>query len=264
MSEISNGGPALFSECFSLEGKVALVTGASGGLGAHFAETLARAGAEVILAARRRDRLDRVCEAITAAGGRARPLALDVTDAAGIDAAFAELAAGPGRLDILVNNSGIAGSDLLADTSEAEWDRVVDTNLKGAFLVSRAALPLLKASEGAIINIASILGIGVLKRLASYAASKAGLIQLTKAMAVELARDGVRVNAIAPGYVETDLNRAFFETDAGKRLVAGVPMRRLGQASELDGALLLLAGPAGRFMTGATVVVDGGHTLSLS
>ncbi len=254
---------ALLHDNFALGGKVALVTGASAGIGAHLAETLALAGAEVVLTARRRDKLEGVRAAIEARGGTAHVAEMDVTDSAAVAAVFDALGERHGRLDILLNNSGVAVTARAAAMAEADWDRVLDTNLKGAFLVSRAAVPLLRAGQGTIVNIASILGLGVLKGVAAYAASKAGLIQLTKAMALELARDDIRVNAIAPGYIATDINGAFFATEAGKRVIAAIPLRRLGETRDLEGALLLLAGPAGRFMTGTTLVVDGGHRLAM-
>ncbi|MEM0907967.1 MAG: SDR family oxidoreductase [Pseudomonadota bacterium] len=255
---------ARLSALFGLHGKVALVTGSSGGLGAHFAATLAEAGAHVFLAGRRVAKLREVAGAIAAQGGSADPLEMDVTRKDSIEAAIAAVEAKTGHLDILVNNSGVAVTASAASMAERDWDKVIDTNLKGAWSVSRAALPLLETSCGTIINIASILGLSVLKGLSAYAVSKAGLIQLTRAMALELARVGVRVNAIAPGYIKTDINRAFFESDAGAQLIKGIPMRRLADAGELDGALLLLSSGAGSFMTGTTVVVDGGHTLALS
>lgn len=262
---ISHADPVdtLLRDSFGLDGKLALVTGASSGIGAHLAQTLARAGAEVILTARREDRLAHVRDAIAARGGTGHVAAMDVTSAENIAAVFAGIAERHGRLDILLNNSGIAVTARAATMAEADWDRVLDTNLKGAFLVSQAAVPLLREARGTIINIASILGLGVLKGVSAYAASKAGLIQLTRAMALELARDAVRVNAIAPGYIATEINGDFFETDAGRRVIAGIPLGRLGETRDLDGALLLLAGPAGAFMTGSTIVVDGGHKLAM-
>lgn len=250
----------LFRKTFSLESKRALVTGASSGIGAHLAGTLARAGAEVVLAARRAERLEAECARLAAVGARARPLVMDVADAGSVEAAFASLDA---PLDILVHASGIAVAKAAAETSEDEWDAVLDTNLKGAFLVARAAVPLMRPAGGSIITIASILGTGVLKRVAAYAASKAGLVQLTRALALEHAREGIRVNAIAPGYIETDINRDFFATDAGARMIGKIPLGRLGQVEDLDGALLMLAGPAGRFVTGTVVTVDGGHLLAM-
>ncbi|MDD9716202.1 SDR family oxidoreductase [Dinoroseobacter sp. PD6] len=251
---------ALFKRLFGLEGKRALITGASSGIGAHLARTLGQAGAEVILAARRADRLEAVAETLRADGIVAQTAALDVTDAASVAAAVTTM----GPLDILINNSGVSGQDMVIDTTEADWDRVLDTNLKGAWRVSRAFAPGLIARQGTILNVASILGIGVLKTVGPYAASKAGLIQLTRAMALELARDGVRVNALAPGYIETPINTEFFASEAGQRMLRGVPQRRLGQPGDLDAAVLMLLGPGAGFVTGATVVVDGGHTLALS
>jgi NAD(P)-dependent dehydrogenase (short-subunit alcohol dehydrogenase family) len=245
---------------FDMNGKVALVTGASGGLGRHFAEVLALAGAEVVLAARRQDALAEAAAAIRSAGGRARTVGLDVTDAGSVDQAFQ--AAGP--VDVLVNNSGVAATVTAIEMDEADWDRIIDTNLKGAWLVSRAFARLAVAArrEGAIVNIASILGLRVAGLVSAYAASKAGLIQLTQAMALELARHRIRVNALAPGYIETDINRAFFGSERGKALIARIPQRRLGQQEDLDGPLLLLASDASRFMTGSVVAVDGGHLVS--
>jgi NAD(P)-dependent dehydrogenase (short-subunit alcohol dehydrogenase family) len=251
---------ALFKRLFALDGKKALVTGASSGIGAHLARTLGQAGAEVILAARSRDRLEAHCEALRADGIAAETVGLDVTDAGSVT----EAARAVGPLDILVNNSGVSGQDPVIETLEEDWDRVLDTNLKGAWIVSKAFAPALIASKGTILNVASILGIGVLKTVGPYAASKAGLIQLTKAMALELARDGVRVNALAPGYIETPINAEFFATEAGQKMLRGVPQRRLGQPGDLDAAVLMLLGPGAGFVTGTTVVGDGGHTLALS
>jgi len=245
---------------FDMTGKVALVTGASGGLGRHFASVLALAGAEVVLAARRQDALAEAADRIEAAGGRARTVGLDVTDARSVDRAFQE--AGP--VDVLINNSGVTATVTAVEMEEADWDRIVDTNLKGAWLVARAfARQAIAAKhEGAIVNIASILGLRVAGHLSAYAASKAGLIQLTQTMALELARHQIRVNALAPGYIETDINRDFFQSERGKALIARIPQRRLGQEEDLDGPLLLLASDASRFMTGSVVAVDGGHLVS--
>ncbi|HWL68709.1 MAG TPA: glucose 1-dehydrogenase [Geminicoccus sp.] len=245
---------------FDMTGKVALVTGASGGLGRHFASVLALAGAEVVLAARRQDALAEAADRIEAAGGRARTVGLDVTDARSVDQAFQE--AGP--VDVLINNSGVTATVTAVEMEEADWDRIVDTNLKGAWLVARAfARQAIAAKhEGAIVNIASILGLRVAGHLSAYAASKAGLIQLTQTMALELARHQIRVNALAPGYIETDINRDFFQSERGKALIARIPQRRLGQEEDLDGPLLLLASDASRFMTGSVVAVDGGHLVS--
>ncbi len=242
-----------------LIGKSALVTGASGGLGLHFAKLLARHGADVTLAARRQSALDQASAEIAAAGGTARHLVLDVADAASIVEALA------GRhFDILINNAGIGGAGRASDISEAEWDAVLDTNLKGVFLVAQSvARGMREAGRGCtIVNIASILGHRVAGDVSAYAASKAGVIQLTKALALEWARDGIRVNALCPGYIETDINRDFFATEAGLQLIKRIPQRRLGKPEELDGALLLLASSAGSYITGSTIEVDGGHLVS--
>lgn len=248
-----------------LKGHRALVTGASGGLGLHFAKVLSRAGAEVVLAARRVDKLQDEVERLRAEGGVAHCVAMDVTSAASVAAAMDEaerLAGGP--VNILVNNAGLSGESFFLKLEEQEWDTVVDTNLKGSYLVAREVARRLVAAGrgGSIINIASILGLRVAGALTPYCASKAGLIHMSKAMALELARNHIRVNAIAPGYVETDINRDFFASETGQKLVARIPQRRLGQMSELDGPLLLLASDAGSYMTGSVIEVDGGHLCS--
>ena len=240
-----------------LKGRKALVTGASSGLGAHFAQVLAAQGAEVTLGARRLAELQGVCEKITNIGGRAKAVRLDVTDAASV----AEVCAEP--FDIVVNNAGISAAGPAMDYSEAEWDRTMDINLKGAFLVSQAAAQKMKDNGGgSIINIASILGFRVAGTVAAYATSKAALVQMTKATALEWARYGIRVNALCPGYIETPLNADFFATDAGQALIKRIPQRRLGRLQDLDGPLLLLASDAGAYMTGSEIAVDGGHLVS--
>ena len=242
-----------------LSGKSALITGASGGLGLHFAKLLARRGVEVTLAARRQSALDQARHEIATAGGSSKSIQLDVADAASIAEALA------GRsFDILINNAGISGAGPAAELSEAAWDAVLDTNLKGVFLVAQAVARGMREAGrgGAIVNIASILGHRVAGGVSAYAASKAGVIQLTKALALEWARDGIRVNALCPGYIETDINRDFFATEAGLNLIRRIPQRRLGQPEELDGALLLLASAAGSYITGASIEVDGGHLVS--
>lgn len=249
---------------FRLEGRVALVTGASSGLGRHFALMLARAGASVAAAARRTDRLVDVVGEIEAAGGRALAVPLDVTDGASVRACFDAIEAALGTPDLVVNNAGAAVSRALLEQTEEDWDGVVDTNLKGAWLVAQEAARRLVAARrpGAIVNIASITGERVAGGVAPYCASKAGLIHLTRAMALELARHGVRVNALAPGYVETELNHDFLTSGAGERLMARIPQRRFGRLQDLDGPLLLLASEAGAFMTGSVLAVDGGHLVS--
>ncbi|MDX1435118.1 MAG: glucose 1-dehydrogenase [Gammaproteobacteria bacterium] len=249
---------------FDVSGRTALVTGASGGLGRHFALTLARHGARVVLAARRRGRLEALAGEIGAAGGSAHAVAMDVTDATSVAAAFAEAARVFAIPDVVVNNSGIAEPASVLDLEEDAWDRVLDTNLKGAWLVAREAGRRLREAGrgGSIINIVSILAFRVGTGMASYAASKAALAQLTRVMGLELARHGIRVNAIAPGYILSDMNREFFATPAGEAMVKRIPQRRLGEPADLDGALLLLASDASRFMTGSVITVDGGHLQS--
>jgi NAD(P)-dependent dehydrogenase (short-subunit alcohol dehydrogenase family) len=243
-----------------LSGKVALVTGASGSLGGHFARLLARHGAIVAIAARRLDALEALAADLETAGRRAFPIHLDVTSADSARRAVAEIERQVGPVDILVNNSGTAVAKSFLDQTEEDWDRVLNTNLKGAFLVGGEVARQMRRLDrpGSIINIASILGLRQTTGSAGYAVSKAGLVQLTKIMALELARYRIRVNAIAPGYIATDLNRDFFETEAGAALIKRVPQRRLGLAEELDGVLLLLASDSSRFMTGSVIVADGG------
>lgn len=245
---------------WDLSGKTALVTGASSGLGAHFAGVLALAGATVILGARRETQLAEVAKTISDVGGRCSMVSLDVTSAASIGSLGDTL----GGVDILVNNAGLVREAPALDQSEDDWDTVVDTNLKGTFLLSQAVASAMRerGSGGSIINIASILGLRQGGGVLPYAVSKAGVIQLTRTMALELARFGVRVNALAPGYVDTDLNRDFWATDAGKAMLRRIPQRRLGQLEDLDGPLLLLASDASSYMTGSVITVDGGHLVS--
>jgi NAD(P)-dependent dehydrogenase (short-subunit alcohol dehydrogenase family) len=249
---------------FDLNGRVALVTGASAGLGRHFAAVLARAGAAVAMAARRRDLLEAAVEQIGREGGRAAAVVCDVADASSVSAAANAAEAALGPVDILVNNAGIAISKPMLEHSEAEWDRVVDTNLKGAWLMSRtlAARWIETGRPGRIINIASLLALRPIRNVPSYCAAKAGLVHLTHTMAMELARKDITVNAIAPGYFETDMNRGFLHSEVGQALIARIPMGRSGQAADLDGALLLLASDAGAYITGAVLPVDGGHAVA--
>lgn len=247
-----------------IQGRVALVTGASGGLGRHFAETLAAHGARVVLAARRVERLEDVAAGIRERGGEALPVALDVRDPQRVPRAIDEAAAGFGPITVVVNNSGVAVAKPGLEQSEADWQQVIDTNLNGAWRVAQAAARHMRdhGEGGSIINIASIVGLRVAGHLPGYAASKAGLIHLTKSMALDLARYHIRVNAIAPGYIETDINRDFFRSPQGQALIKRIPQRRIGQPEHLDGALLLLASQASTFMTGAVLSIDGGHLTS--
>jgi NAD(P)-dependent dehydrogenase (short-subunit alcohol dehydrogenase family) len=248
----------------SLHGKTALITGASSGLGQHFARVLAHAGAKVVLAARRLDRLQQLEAEIRAEGGQAFAVALDVTDRASITKAFDAAEAALGPVTILVNNAGVPAGSYFLKMSESDWRSVLDVNLDGVFRVGQeAARRMSERSGGSIVNIASITAFGVLKGLAPYAASKAAVVSLTKSMALELARDNIRVNALAPGYFSTELNDAFLSGDAGKRLLSRVPMERAGRLEELDGPLLLLASDAGAFMTGSVITIDGGHLLAM-
>ena len=248
---------------FGLQGKLALVTGASSGLGTHFAQVLAGAGARVALAARRTDKLQGVVDAIAAQGGQARAFALDVTDNASVRACFDALAEW-GVADVIVNNAGVTVARPMLEQTEQDYDQVVDTNLKGCWLVAtEAARRMVAAGKGgAIVNVASILGERVAGSVAPYAISKAGLIQATKAMALELARHGIRANALLPGYVVTDLNRDFLTGAAGDKMRSRIPSRRFCALSDLDGPLLLLASDAGAAMSGAAVAVDNTHLVS--
>ena len=250
-------------ERLRLDGRIVLVTGASSGLGAHFGQLLAGLGARVALAARRIDKLQPLAERITAAGGQARALALDVTDAASVRACLDDLTSW-GVPDVLVNNAGVTVTRPLLEQTEADFDSVMGTNLKGNWLVAtETARRMVAAGKGgSIINVASILGERVAGGVAPYSISKAGVIQATKAMALELARHRIRVNALLPGYVVTDLNREFLESEAGQKLRARIPSRRFGEMSDLDGPLLLLASDAGAAMSGATIAVDGAHLVS--
>ncbi|MEP9377225.1 glucose 1-dehydrogenase [Aquabacter sp. CN5-332] len=248
----------------SLDGRTVLVTGASKGLGAFFAERLAASGGRVAVAARHRGDCEEVCARIRAAGGTTMAISLDVTSAASVEAAVATVKGAWGRLDVLVNNAGVTATTPLLDQDEAEWDRILDTNLKGAFLVGQAAARAMAAdgAGGAIVNVASILGHRVAGQVAAYSASKAALVQLTKSMALEWARHKIRANALCPGYVETDLNRDFFESEAGAALVRRIPYRRLGRLADLEGPLLFLCSDASAYVTGTSLVVDGGHLVS--
>ncbi len=246
-----------------LRGKIALVTGASQGLGRHFAGLLAAHGAEVALAARQIDKLAQATEELAAAGARTLPVQMDVRDPGSISDAMDEAEEALGPLDILVNNAGIALTAPFAEHNLGDLDAVIDTNLRGVFLVGQeAAKRMIPRGRGSIVNIASIAGHKVLGQLSSYCATKAAVEHLTRSMAVELARHNIRVNALAPGYVRTAINDDFFATPAGEKLIARVPQRRLGEAGELDAALLLLASDAGSFATGSILTVDGGLSVA--
>ena len=250
---------------FDLHGKVALVTGASSGLGAHFAEVLAGNGAAVMLVARRADRLAALKARIESSGGNAIAVAADVRDRAAMSHAFDQAEKIFGTVTILVNNAGVVSSGRAVELAEEEWRRIVSTNLDAVFFCAQeAARRMLAAGKGgAIVNIASVLGFGVDKGVIAYATAKAGVIQMTKALALELAFKGIRVNAIAPGWIVTELNRDYLASERGSVLKREIPIGRFGEERDLDGPLLLLVSDAGRFMTGTTVVADGGQMVAL-
>lgn len=254
----------MIAQLFSLEGKRVLVTGASSGIGLHIATLFARAGAAVALAARRVDRLNAAVSELTAAGHKACVTFIDVTQAETIAAAFDSVEDNlGGPIDVLFNNSGILYMKRFLEQDAAEVARIFDTNLKGAFLVAQEAGKRMAAhGAGAIINVASTAGLATGGQLASYGAAKAALIQLTKIMALELASKGIRVNAICPGNIETEMLKTFTDRGIEKQLLARIPQRRFGRPDDLDGAALLLASDAGRYITGVALPVDGGQLLS--
>jgi 3-oxoacyl-[acyl-carrier protein] reductase len=253
------------ADIFNLHGQVALVTGASSGLGVRFAQVLAENGAAVALVARRAERIAEVKGRIEAVGGKAIAVAADVRDRAAMTAAFDAAEQAFGTVTILVNNAGVVTSGRAVTLAEEEWRRVLATNLDAVFYwAQEAARRMLAAGKGgAIVNIASVLGFGVDKGVVAYATAKAGVIQLTKALALELAFKGIRVNAIAPGWIVTELNRDYLASERGATLKREIPIGRFGEERDLDGPLLLLVSDAGRFVTGATIVADGGQMVAL-
>lgn len=253
---------------FDLDGRVALVTGASSGLGERFARVLAENGAHVVLAARRVDRLQRLRDEIARAGGRASAVALDVTDVASIRAAVTAAEAAAGPIDILVNNSGVSTTQKLVDVTPEDYDFVLDTNTRGAFFVAqevaRRMIDRARAGTGRparIINIASLAAVKVLPMIGTYCMSKAAVTQMTRAMAIEWGRFGININALCPGYISTELNEHHWETEAGKKLIAMTPRKRLGKPEDLDGLLMLLASDRSGFINGAVINVDDGFAL---
>ena len=246
---------------FDLSGKVALITGASSGLGKHFAKTLSSNGAITILAARRVEKMEKLQSELE---NDSFIINLDVTSKKSVNSLKDEIENTIGRLDIVINNAGISDPVRFKDISEDSWLSILETNLNGAFRIAKMATDIMLKNKdgGNIINIASILAERVGLNLASYASAKAALVQLTKSMALELARSNIRVNALAPGYILTEINQDFFDTEEGQEYISKIPMKRLGLESELDGALLLLASDASSFMTGSVITIDGGHVIN--
>ena len=252
------------SDLFDVSKEIVLVTGASQGLGRQFARVLAAHGAAVALAARQTAKLKSLEEEIRGKGGHAAAVQMDVTDNGSIAAAIDAAEAALGPVTVLINNAGIAIEKLSVDQTEADWDAVIGANLKGAYFAATevARRMIARKQEGNIVNVASVLGFGVMKFLSPYTISKAGIVQATKAMALELAGSRIRVNAIAPGYIDTEINHHFWTTPGGEKLTKRIPQRKVGSESDLDGAIMLLASSASRYMTGSVVTVDGGFLLT--
>jgi len=249
---------------FDLGKEIILITGSSRGLGRQFARVLSAHGASVALAARQTAKLKSLEEEIRGQGGRAIAVRMDVTEIATIGKSIDAAEAALGPISVLINNAGIAVEKLAVDQTEQDWDAVIGANLKGAyFLASEMARRMIARKQpGNIINVASVLGFGVMKFLSPYAISKAGIVQATKAMALEWAANHIRVNALAPGYIDTEINHDFWATPGGEKLIKRIPQRRVGAESDLDGAIVLLASSASRYMTGSVITVDGGFLLT--
>lgn len=249
---------------FGLKGKTALVTGASSGIGEHSARLFARAGCHVVLAARRLSKVQSIASELHSNGTAAIGLELNVNRRDSVETMVSKVITHFGSVDILLNNAGIANTERFLDMSEQQWGDVIDTDLNGVWRVGQVvARQMIKQNKGgSMINVASVLGLAVQRRQANYIAAKSAVIQLTKSMALELGDTGVRVNAIAPGYFMTDINREFLTSEVGKNYIKGLAPRRAGNLAELDGALLLLAGPAGSYIQGSVITVDGGTLLA--
>jgi NAD(P)-dependent dehydrogenase (short-subunit alcohol dehydrogenase family) len=250
----------LMDSLFSLAGKTVLITGASSGLGEHFSTVLATAGADLVLAARRTEKLDAVAARARGLGRQVSVVQMDVADHGSIESAFADMPA----IDVVVNNAGMNVVGALDVLSESDWDAVVDTNLKGVWMVSKFAVQRWRAAKqgGNIINIASVLGLRVSGHIPAYVASKAAVVQLTKAVALDYARDDIRCNAICPGYFLTDINRDYMQSPLGEKMIKRIPYKRIGNLDELNGPLLLLASDASSYMSGSVLAVDGAHLCS--
>ncbi len=252
------------SAVFDVSGEVVIVTGASSGIGMRFARVLAANGARVALVGRREDALAAVASEIDRSGGQAMTFAMDISDASKVPALFDAVEARFGPATVVVNNAGIAGPGTAAGIDFDYWRHILDVDLDAAYLMCReAARRMVKSGGGSIVNVTSILAVRPMPGDTAYSVAKAGLHHLTRIMALELASGQVRVNAIVPGYVVTGMNKAFFASEASRPLVDTIPMRRVGQVDDLDGAILLLASKASRFMTGTAIVVDGGHTTAV-
>ncbi len=254
-----------------LSGRVAFITGASSGLGAQFAKTLARAGAGVVLASRRIEKLKELRARIEGEGGDAHVIELDVTDHASIKSAVAHAETEMGSIDILVNNSGVSTTQRLQDVTPDDYDFIFDTNVKGAFFVAQeVGKRMLARSRGAapgsftggrIINIASMAGLKVLPQIGAYCMSKAAVVQMTKAMAMEWGRFGINTNAICPGYIDTEINHRHWQTEQGQKLIAMLPRKRMGSPEDLDALIILLASDQSHFINGAVIAADDGFAV---
>ncbi|WP_370264005.1 SDR family NAD(P)-dependent oxidoreductase [Limnobacter sp.] len=251
-------------DLFGMQGQLVLVTGASSGLGEHFATLLAKHGATVVLAARNTAKLNDLVQRIHQGGGKAVAVAMDVSEASSVQHAFEQMETLVGVPNVIVNNAGQSIVKPVLQHSEADYDQILNTNLKGVWLVATEGARRMVAAgkAGSIVNIASILGERVAGGIAPYAISKAGVLQATKALALELARNNIRVNALMPGYVSTNINRDFLQSELGEKLRNRIPSRQFCSLSDLDGPLLLLASPASAGMTGACIPVDRGHLVS--